>query len=228
MKHIVTVGAALLLFVFPSFTQKLTTASGHCGLYYKSMADLYRQQTRQISFYHFQPGEIVASIGAQCCNWEAAYAATTDSLQFFLEDIDSNFFNQRQASFAWKYYGDLRKKRLSSSFKLILGDEKRTHLPDGVFDKIVIINSFHEFSYQKEMLQDISSKLKPGGILFIDETLAVRSGELHIQCHKRIYLDHELISILKENGYQYVNGLELAFRKSKPIRKIFAFRKSSP
>jgi hypothetical protein len=74
------------------------------------------------------------------------------------------------------------------------------------------------------MLEDIASKLKPGGILYIDETLARKSGELHRECHKRIYLNQELISILKENGYEYVNGLELNYRNSKPVRKVFAFK----
>ena len=114
---------------------------------------------------------------------------------------------------------------MSSTYQLILGDDKKTHLPDTLFDKVLIINSFHEFSYQKEMLEDISGKLKPTGILYIDETLALKSGELHHNCGKRIYLDEELVSVLKENGYEYIDGVAMSYRKSKPVRKIFAFRK---
>jgi hypothetical protein len=90
---------------------------------------------------------------------------------------------------------------------------------------VLIINSFYEFSYQKEMLEDISRKLKQTGILYIDETLAQKSGELHVGCGKRIYLDDELVSILKDNGYEYVDGITMSYRKSKPARKIFAFKK---
>jgi ubiquinone/menaquinone biosynthesis C-methylase UbiE len=107
----------------------------------------------------------------------------------------------------------------------VLGDEKKTNLPNQLFDKVMIINSFHEFTYQEEMLEDIARKLKPGGLLYIDEALARRAGELHGVCKKRIYLDEELVSFLKENGYEYVDGLDMKFRKSKPVRKIFAFRK---
>jgi SAM-dependent methyltransferase len=203
--------------------QKLKMIRGHCGLYYTSIDGLIKQKQNEISFYNFQPAQTVASIGAQCSHWEAAYAAVTENVQFYLEDIDTTYFNERQSGFSWHYYDSLRGKPMTSGYHLILGDTLKTNLPEKMFDKVLIINSFHEFTYQKEMLKDISQKLKPGGLLYIDETLARRSGELHGVCHKRIYLDEELKAILLQNGYKYVDGLELNFRKSKPMRKIFAF-----
>ena len=225
MKKIFLSITALFLFSFSAFSQKIKGFKPHCGVYYGSMNDLYKQQEKELKFYDFQPGQVIASIGAQCCNWEAAYAATTDSIQFYLEDIDSTDFNPQQASFAWSYYDSLRKRPLTSTYHLVLGNEKETNLPDKLFDKILIINSFHEFSYQTEMLKDIADKLKPGGILYIDETLARKSGELHGGCHKKIYLNDELIEILKDNGFEYTDGVVINYRKSKPVRKIFAFKK---
>lgn len=189
------------------------------------MEDLFKQKGKELAFYNFNAGQTVASIGAQCCNWEAAFAAATDSVRFYLEDIDSTYFNRKQAEFAWSYYGNLREKPMSSTYKMVLGNEKKTNLPDSLFDKILIINSFHEFAFKKEMLQDISTKLKPAGLLYIDEALARTSGELHGVCKKRIYLDAELVSLLNNNGYKYIAGLAMNFRKSKPVRKIFAFKK---
>ena len=124
-------------------TQKLQTIKGYCGLYYYSMGDLYRQKQQELDFYSFQPGQVLASIGAQCGHWEAAYAATTDSVVFYLEDIDTTYFNQRQVGFAWHYYDSIGGKAMTSSFKMITGTEKSTLLPENSFDKILIINSFH-------------------------------------------------------------------------------------
>lgn len=205
--------------------QKLKTFKGHCGMYYTTMDDLVKQKEKELLFYNFKSGQTVGSVGAQCCHWEAAYAAASDGISFYLEDIDSAYFNQRQAEFAWNYYSDLRQKPMTSSYKLVLGTEKTTNLPANTFDKILIINSFHEFTYQKEMLKDIAEKLKPGGILYIDEALARKSGERHGICNKRIYLDSELIDILKQNGYEYVDGIIMNYRHSTPVRKIFAFKK---
>lgn len=206
------------------FSQKLITFKGHCGYYYKSMNDLLHQ--KEITFYNFKPGQKVGSIGAQCSSWEAAVAAATDSLQFYLEDIDSAYFNKQQVEFAWNYYRNLLNKPLTTNYKLVLGDEKKTNLPDKIFDKIIIINSFHEFTFQKEMLADIRYKLKPEGLLYIDEMLARHSGQLHPSCKKRMYLEEELIAILKENGYQYIDGIIVNYQKSKWVRKLFAFKKN--
>lgn len=50
-------------------------------------------------------------------------------------------------------------------YKMILGDEKSTSLPENTFDKILIINSFHGFTFPTEMPAGIKKKLKPVGIL---------------------------------------------------------------
>jgi ubiquinone/menaquinone biosynthesis C-methylase UbiE len=207
-------------------SQNLLSFKEHCGLYFKNIDQLKKQIAEQVKFYDFHQGETVASIGAQCANWEASFAVLSDSIHFYLEDIDSTSLNAAQASFAWKYYSQLSGKQISSSFNIVIGRDTSTNLPDQFFDKIIIINSFHEFSDQQKMLADILKKLKPNGILNIDEILAKKSGELHIQCHQRIYTENELIEILQKNGFKYVGGLDMNFRNSKPVRKIFAFEKA--
>ena len=197
---------------------------GHCGIFYKTMDALYIQKEKELDFYQFQSGQVIASIGAQCCHWEAAYAATTDSLTFYLEDIDTTYFKRSQADFAWHYYDSIRERPMTSQYKMIVGDERSTSLPENIFDKILIINSFHEFTYQAEMLADIKKKLKSGGLLYIDEAMPKRPGQLHGICKKPMLTDEEMIAVFDKNGFEYVDGLEMNFRKNKPQRKIFAFQ----
>ena len=199
--------------------------NGFCGYYYKTMEDLYRQKQAELDYYGFQQHQVVASIGAQCGNWEATFAASTDSIHFYLEDIDTSQFNQRQVGFAWHYYDSLRGRPMTSTYTMITGTEESTFLPENTFDKIIIINSFHEFTRQAEMLADIKSKLKSGGILYIDEAVPKKLGQLHGNCKKPMLTPEEMISVLTKNGYEYVDGLELLFRKGRPFRKIYAFRK---
>ena len=191
------------------------------------MEDFYGQKQAELDFYRFQPGHSVASIGARCGHWEASFAASTENVHFYLEDIDTCFFNQRQVGFAWHYYDSLRGSPMTSTYTLVTGTEESTLLPEKTFDKIIIINSFHEFSRMDEMLADIKTKLKEDGILYIDETVPKKTGQLHGICKKPMLTPEEMISILSKNGYEYINGLEILFRKGKPFRKIYAFRKHS-
>jgi len=213
-----------LLIPFSVSAQKLTSREGYCGIYYKTMDDLYHQKKAEIDFYQFSPGQKVASIGAQCGHWEAVYAATADNVDFYLEDIDTTYFNQRQVGFAWHYYDSIRGKPTSSGFTLIVGNEKSTMLPAATFDKILIINSFHEFTKKDEMLQDIKTKLKAGGILYIDEPVPKYSGELHGGCKKPMITADEMNLLLEKNGFTAATSLDLQFRKKRVVRRIYAFR----
>ncbi len=207
--------------------QRLVSIKNTCGLYYRTIHDLEKQQRPVLKFYQFRPHDTIASIGAQACNWEAAYAAVSDSTFFYLEDIDTTYCNFQQASMAWQYYGQLKGDKMTSDFAVIMGDEKSTHLAQHSCDKILIINSFHEFTYPAEMLKDIAGKLKPAGTLYIDETLASYTGELHVACNKRMYTETELIQFVEKNGFIYKNSITLAYYKRKPGRKIFAFTRKN-
>ena len=218
-----------LFLVIQMDAQKMQMVKGYCGIYYKTMEDLYRQKQAELDFYGFKAGQFVASIGAQCGHWEAAYASATDSISFYLEDIDTSFFNKRQVGFAWHYYDSIRGRPMTSTFTLVNGNEESTLLPENTFDKIISINSFHEFSQVDKMLADIKTKLKAEGILYIDEAVPKRPGQLHGVCKKPMLTSEEMVSVLAKGGFQYIDGLEILLRKGKPFRKIYAFRKlSSP
>ena len=219
-----TFTAIFLTLIFSTHAQKLEIFKTYCGGFYKSMDDLRKMQQKEIDFYDFRSGQTIASIGAQCCHWEAAYAATTDSVTFYLEDIDSSKFKKSQVEFAWNYYSTLRVRPMTSDYKMIIGDERSTSLPENTFDKILIINNFHEVTFQAEMLADIKKKLKPGGILYIDEALPKRQGELRGICNKPMLTNEETIAFFEKNGFEYLNGIDFNFRQKNPTRKIFVFR----
>lgn len=112
---------------------------------------------------------------------------------------------------------------MTSDYKMIPGDERSTSLPENTFDKILIINSFHEFTLLAEMLAAIKKKLKPGGILYIDEALPKRQGQLHGICNLPMLKSEETISVFANNGFEYVKGVDFNYRQKNPVRKIFAF-----
>lgn len=192
-------------------------------MFFTSMEHLHKQKDKELSFYNFQSRETVASIGAQCCHWEGAYASSTDSVIFYFEDIDSSKLNTEQVKAVWDYYSVLRGKKMTSQYQIILGSENATLLPDKIFDKIIIINSFHEFTYKEQMLKDIKEKLKPGGILYIDEALPRKPGQLHGVCNLPMFTEQQMIDFFSNNGFAFKEGLDFTFRKKTVVRKIFAF-----
>ncbi len=114
---------------------------------------------------------------------------------------------------------------MSCIYELVPGDVRSTSLPENTFDKLIIINSFHEFTYQTEMPADVKKKLKTGGNLYVDEALSKRPrGKLHGFCDLTMLNNEEMIAFFAENGFEYINRLEFNYCQKIPVRKVFTFR----
>jgi SAM-dependent methyltransferase len=198
---------------------------GFHGSFYKSFEKLQQQHGPVADFYNFKPGQKVASIGAQTCVGEAIYSCFSDSVEFYLEDIDTAYFNAAQAAYVWNHYGNLRGKPLTSTYKLITGTPDATLLPELYFDKCLIINSFHEFTQPDAMLKDIHRKIKPGGLLYIDELVPKTTGKKHGNCNMPLYTAREMDDIVCAAGFKVIEGYVVIWRKGKPWRKIYTYQK---
>jgi SAM-dependent methyltransferase len=156
---------------------------------------------KSLSIYNFQENEIIASIGASSGVWEIWFASQVEGLTFYLQDIDPLNCNQEEIEYGVKYYEKLLRKPISGKFIPIIGTQYTTNLCQNTFDKVLIINSLHEFNSPEIILQDIHKILKSNGQLFIEEQIADFSGEIHEGCGKRLFTESELISLLEENNF---------------------------
>ena len=160
---------------------------------------------KSLEIYQFKPYETIASVGASSGVWEIWFASQVDNLTFYLQDIDAQNCNREEINYGINYYEKLLNKKIIGKFILIIGTDHQTNLPVDFFDKILIINSLHEFLFVNEILQDIKKSLKPSGVFFIEEQLGKTSGEIHEGCGKRLFTQDELVDCLERNGFELVN-----------------------
>jgi SAM-dependent methyltransferase len=168
---------------------------------------------KSLSIYNFRENEIIASIGASSGVWEIWFASQVEGLTFYLQDIDPVNCNQEEIEYGVKYYEKLLRKPISGKFIPIIGTQYTTNLSQNTFDKVLIINSLHEFNSPEIILQDIHKILKSNGQLFIEEQIADFSGEIHEGCGKRLFTESELISLLEENNF-YLKEMYLKTEKA--------------
>ncbi len=160
---------------------------------------------KSLSIYNFKPNEVIASIGASSGVWEIWFASQVENLTFYLQDIDPLNCNQDEINYGINYYEKLLQKPISGKFIPIIGTQSKTNLPEEIFDKILIINSLHEFEMPEFILQDIHTGLKSDGKLFIEEQVAKSSGEIHEGCGKRLFTENELVEILNKCGFELID-----------------------
>ncbi|MBB6001642.1 methyltransferase domain-containing protein [Arcicella rosea] len=176
---------------------------------------------KSLKTYDFKSNETIASVGASGGVWEIYFASQVDGLTFYLQDINEALCNEEEIKEGILFYEKFLGKSIQGKFIPVIGTEKNTNLPENTFDKVLIINSFHEFLFPNAILNDCKSILKKGGILFIEEQLARYAGEIHEGCLKPLYLESELIAFAESCGFV----LQRIVDKGNEV-KIFCFGKA--
>ena len=221
---------------FTSFSQNKTPKVLYNSKEFHTLYDFFENKSDLIKFFDIKPGEVIADVGAAEGYHEGALSLLYDSLTFYIEDIDPKDVNQKEIDKTVKHYNKLRSTPQTCKFNWVLGTYKTTNLPDGIFDKIIMIASFHEFTYMDEMMNDISKKLKPGGKIYIMEAFCIDKVIRCEEGHKGYYMK-EVNEIMSKIGYyqtqmsspesyiiNYANVL--VFEKDKPKSDLFFQKKS--
>ncbi|MEM9361483.1 MAG: class I SAM-dependent methyltransferase [Bacteroidota bacterium] len=119
------------------------------------------------------------------------------------------------------YAVDIREDRLASlrenansrnlsNIITILGDEDNPKLPEGALDCVFVIDTYHEITAYKKVLNQIRKALKPGGQIMVLEKLKKRiigkSREEQVAAHSLAmsYVEREL----QQAGFTIVTKIE--------------------
>lgn len=126
-------------------------------------AYMFETKSQFSDFLNIQKGDVVTEIGAGDGINIGVMSILLDSINFVAQDIDSKILNQKEYKKLINKYQKYRTKPQNNTFELVIGTMTSSNLPDNKFDELFIVNSFHDFDKQDEMLDDIYKKLKPNG-----------------------------------------------------------------
>ncbi len=154
----------------------------NCGYYVKNFKKLESDYYLSDSMVGCKSHETIASIGAGNGQRELTISTFVDSINWYLEDIDSSCLDGENFNHIRDYFQQLKKSPISGTFRIVIGQEKKTGLPQATFDRVILLNVYHELKYPDAILTEIHGILKPGGILVIQGIVAKEKGQLHPQC----------------------------------------------
>ena len=162
---------------------------------YGNVANYFSDTTDMLAFFEFSKGQCIAEVGAFDGKNVVGFSMLTDSVVFYAQDIDSSQLTVKKLN----KRVDKAKKRTKkgNTFKVTIGQETATNLPDSLFDKIILISTFHEFSKMHDMISDIRTKLKPDGKLYILEARCYTPGHVN-------YTAAQTKNIVESHGFKLI------------------------
>lgn len=126
----------------------------------------------KLNDFKIKNGDIIADVGAASGWLEGVFSTMVDSVTFFIQDIDTNILNKNQLDKVVQHFSSIRSNPQTNTFNLVIGSNKKTKLPDSLFNKIIINNTFHEFINPFRIIQDLTTKLKPGGKIIVYDQMS--------------------------------------------------------
>ena len=94
----------------------------------KNFADIAKE-------YGIKKGDIIADVVAASGYTDGAMSLVCDSVTFYIEDINKVYLNQKELNKMVKYYSEIRKTPQTNKFYFTIGNERRTNLPDSIFQE---------------------------------------------------------------------------------------------
>ena len=172
-----------------------------CGFYDRDTAQLRKTFETNLKYWEVQKGETVASIGSGNGNLEVRCSIFIDSISWTLQEIDSSCLNKIEFDKVLNYYQTLSNKKAIGNFNLVIGNETSTNLPTNFYDRVLLINVYHELTKQKEIIAEIYKILKSNGKLVIMERVANRKGKKRGDCPHIMTYEPDFLQLLREQKF---------------------------
>ncbi len=174
------------------------------GFYIKNFKAARTEFQNYLSPLECKKHETIASIGAGNGYKEVEVSMFTDSINWYLEGIDTTLLNTENFNKVYKYFNRMKRKPITGTFHLVTGDLKKTNLPTAAFDRVLMVNVYHELKYKNDIMEDVRRIMKPGSLLVIMEVMAQHKGDLHTDCGLPKTWDPDFLAEMKELNYSLV------------------------
>jgi ubiquinone/menaquinone biosynthesis C-methylase UbiE len=150
---------------------------------------------------NLRAGQTIVSIGTGGGVWEIGLGAAVDGLTMYLVELDPALLNEAEISAGVRFFERQYKRPVRSTFVPVIGTATEVPLPDGLADQVLLLNSLHEFTEPAAMLRECARLLRPGGYLWIEETLARYPGERHAGCGRYRLSQAALVAGVEAAGF---------------------------
>jgi SAM-dependent methyltransferase len=172
-----------------------------CGFVISSFRKLKDDFNSYTAYLGCQKNEIIADVGSLNGRIPVEVSVFVDSITWYVQDIDTSCLNTAEFQKVLDHHRKLKKGPINGAFHLVIGDNKKTNLPLYSFDRVLLINVYHELEFRAEILIDIKKILKSDGVLVVMERMGKDRNEIHGDCKMHKLFEPDFISEMESFDY---------------------------
>jgi ubiquinone/menaquinone biosynthesis C-methylase UbiE len=161
-----------------------------------------------LNFMGYKRGMAFADVGAGSGALTVMMATLMDSSAVYIQDIDAQVLNDGNVNKILDYFSTQTSTNLraKNKFKITLGSEFRSNLPDSTFDLIYSNGTVHNFTSLDSIAADLKKKLRPGGVIYFRDSF--KTDELAVcplsSCARPLVSVEECLMVMQRNGFVVV------------------------
>jgi len=194
-----------------------------CGFVISSFRKLKDDYNSYTVHLGCQKNEIVADVGSLNGRVPVEVSVFVDSITWYIQDIDTSCLNTAEFQKVLDHHRKLKKGPINGTYHLVTGDKNKTNLPIKSFDRVLMINVYHELEFRKDILIDIKTILRPDGVLVIMERIGKDRNEIHGDCKMNKLFEPDFIAEMDGFGYK-LQGKIIAEEMSNLIFYTFSLK----
>ena len=126
----------------------------------RSTREKEEETSKLIKNMEIKPTDYIADIGAGSGYHVFKMAPIANKGKIYAVDIQPEMLNAILTNTYFDTYKNI---------ELVQGDEQSVNLPENTFDKVLMVDVYHEFNFPKEMILSIKKSLKENGKIYLIE-----------------------------------------------------------
>ena len=180
----------------------------------KNMNQLKSIYKYDLSHIEIKKGEKIASIGAGNGSKEVQIAIMNEGIDWTLQEIDSVSLNPKSFKNVVESFEKIIQKPIHEKFSIVIGNLEKTNLLYDAYDRVLLLNVYHEITDKQRFMTEIHQVLKEKGRVVVMESMARKIGQRHQGCNDLKLWEPDFLTEMEKFNFKLLN-------RNRPREKFF-------